>query len=459
MDISELTEAVQAKIAALEYTNEGNTHAFLELYNGRFHHNEQVGWLKWVGTHWSASGAEPSVKRAMLNTLKIRRVIGAKHNVEWGKYKRVMGETRELNGALSILMAMSSIFMAYEDFDQATGFLNVANGVLDLRRGVLSPHHPSQKFTYCIATKYKPEAVAPDWDAFLTSAGMDDETKDYIQKAVGYSMTGETSEEIMFYLYGKPRSGKGTFVETLALMMGELGTGVNFRSFTSERHGDTSNFDLAPLKNKRFLTASESSRFRQLNTAMIKQITGGDYIYCSFKRKDHFSYKPAFVVWLTSNWPINADVDDDAAWGRLKPIEFKNSFLGKEDKTLKPRLRSKASLEGVLAWAVRGAMSWYESLPQGLQTPDSVKLTSATHRQELDSIGAFVDEVCVIKSDAFTVGATLYTSYKDWCEDEGHKPRGRRTFTQSLEGKGITSMVKKVAGKGARGYSGIGIAA
>jgi putative DNA primase/helicase len=455
----DLTDDMEKVIAELDYTNEGNAQAFIMLYDGQYHFNKQVGWMKWCGTHWKADEAEASAKRAMFNTLKIRRVLVGKFNKDAKDYKRVVGDDPEANKSLNVVKIMQEVSLPFTAFDNAIGYLNVKNGVLDLKTGELTPHNPSQKFTYCLPVAYNKEANQKQWLDFLAGIGLGDEMREYIQKAVGYSMTGETREEIMFYLYGKPRSGKGTFTEVLALVLGELGSGINFRTFTTQRHGDTSNFDLAPLKNKRLLTASESSRFRQLNTAVIKQITGGDEIYCSYKRKDHFSYRPMFVVWLTSNWPINADVDDDAAWGRLKAIEFPMSFLGKEDKGLKHRLKQPKCLEGVLAWAVSGAVAWYSSLPEGLKEPEAVTNTGNKHREELDTVGQFLESMCDVSEKKYTTGKLLFAEYKNWCEDEGHTARRRKGFTQSLEQRGIVSKQKKVAGKNTRVYDGIGLKA
>ena len=456
----ELTQTQWQEIAKMDYTNEGHALAFVELYNGTFHFNTQVGWLKWCGTHWIQAGADSAVKRAMLNTLAVRRQACATFDLDEKMYKRCKGEMREVRDSLSLVQSMPSVSLEFDKFDNSVGVLNCKNGVVHLKTGKVEAHHPRQKNTYCLDYNYDPSANSQLWQEFLNGVGLSDEVQAFLQKAVGYSLTGETSEEVMFYLYGKPRSGKGTFTEMLALMLGELGSGVNFRSFTSDRHGDTSNFDMAPLKNKRFLTASESSRFKQLNTAVIKQITGGDEIYCSFKRKDHFSYRPLFVLWLTSNWPINADVDDDAAWGRLMAIFFPNSFLGNEDKTLKIRLKQQANIEGVLAWAVAGAMAWYASLPNGLKPPKSVIETRDSHRAELDTVGKFLDECCVVNADIHCQGHFLYNSYTDWCaRDEGQTPKIRKTFTQSLEQHGILSVTKREVGKVTRVYTGVGLRA
>jgi putative DNA primase/helicase len=212
------------------------------------------------------------------------------------------------------------------------------------------------------------------------------------------------------------------------------------------------------------ITASESTRNGQLNPAVIKKITGGDEVYCSYKRRDHFSYRPKYKIWLTSNFHAAVDVEDDAAWGRLRVIEFPNSKLGQEDKGLKGRMKSPAKLESLLRWAVQGAMQWYAAKEAGLHVPERIQATTNEHRAALDSIEQFLTAECFVDTDTvdefgrlfyFTVGAELYTAYKKWSEDEGYAPYGRKRFTMSLEKRGILSDRRTVSGKLSRGYLGV----
>ncbi len=447
--------------------HEGHAQATLILYPGLFRHNTSHGWLRYSGTHWETEGAEQAVRRAVTNTLQKRReLFAAKEQMKSANY--CMSWSNNVNGTLIQLSKCSEVYTPATAFDFSPDSLNVQNGILDLRTGTLSERTPDHLFTYCLPMPYDPEAKdTGGWLLFLESVGLTDDLIRYLQMAVGYSLTGHTSEEVLFYLYGARRSGKGTFVETLNAMLGALATGVDMNTFTSRRYGDTSNFDLAPLKSKRFITASETSQRDGLNATVIKKITGGDEIYCSFKRRDHFNYRPQFKVWLTSNFPANVDVDDDAAWGRLRVIHFAKSHYGTEDKGLKARLRTPESLSFVLSWAVAGAKRWYETGTQGLSTPSEVEATTVEHRAVLDSIAQFLDQSCRIdlvtvhedtqKLVLFTSGKELHSAYSRWCEDEGYLPFGRKRFTSALEMKGIHSEVMRVESGTQRVYLGVTI--
>lgn len=444
--------------------HEGHAQCTLVLYPDLFRHNDSHGWLHFNGTHWETEGAEQRVKRAITNTLQKRRELFASRE-QMKSANQCMSWSFNVNGAMAQLAKCTQVYTSPGAFDNYPDLLNVLNGVLDLRGGQLIERQPHHLFTYCLPVAYDDAAQdAGGWLPFLSSIGLSPDLVDYLQLAVGYSLTGHTSEEVMFYLYGQRRSGKGTFVETLNAMLGHLATGVDMTTFTSRRYGDTSNFDLAPLKNKRFITASETSQGSGLNAAVIKKITGGDEIYCSFKRRDHFSYRPQFKVWLTSNYPVNVDVDDDAAWGRLRVVHFSQSYYGREDKTLKGRLREKASLEFILRWATTGAAIWYARGAKGLPLPDEVEQTTIEHRAILDSVSQFVEQCCKVNTDAvdergqpaaFAIGKELYSSYRQWCEDEGYTPLGRKRFTASMDMRGVRSVVRWVGDGAQRGYSGI----
>jgi putative DNA primase/helicase len=460
----ELTKEQREVFLTNESDHEGHAVCTIALYPEKFKYCDTHGWLVHSKTHWETEGARQAAERAVTNTLQQRRSLFAELEM-MGKAKQCMSWRNNVTGTLAQMAKASSVFTAISKFDESKDELNVKNGVLNLKTGKLTPHTGKQLFTYCLSISYKPDTKqGGEWNDFLKSVGLSSNLIEFLRLAVGYSLTGHTREEILFYLYGPTRSGKGTFTEVLNTILGQLSTGVDMQTFTAKRYGDTSNFDLAPLKNKRFITASESQRYGQINPAMIKKVTGGDEIYCSFKRRDHFSYRPQFKIWLTSNFQVNTDIDDDAAWGRLRVIHFSESFLGKEDKTLKDRLKRKASLEAILAWAVSGAMDWYKMTTVGLPMPAEVEEQTKAHRAALDSISQFLDQNCIIdtvklnqagKLGSFTIGKRLYSAYRTWCDEEGYKQFGRRRFTTSLTSKNVLSEVRRIDGQPARGYAGV----
>lgn len=433
--------------------HDGHAQCVIAMYPDKFKYTETHGWLYYTGTHWDTDAASAAVGRAVVNVLRTRKTLGdAEENNSLSKASTA--HRWNVNSVRGMMQEQVEIIDDIANFDRDIFKINCRNGTVDLRSGRLTKHKPDDRFTYCLPLNYEPEADTSEWESFLESLGTGEGILHYLKRIAGYCLTGSTSEECLFYLYGPTRSGKGTFTETIKEAMGPLASGANFRTFTADRSGDTQNFDLAPLKNKRFIVAGESRRYEQMNEAVLKQVTGGDDIYCAHKGKDMFSYRPMFKIMLTSNHPVNADPSDTAVWTRLRVVHFPNSFWGEEDTGLKDRLKRRENLEGVLAWMVEGATEWFQ---KGLQTPDEVAKLTEEQRLLSDSVAQFIGHCCIVEPTErkFSVGRALYREYKDWCEEEGHMPKGRKSFTQSLSSMGIVTDRDRIDGKQFRGYRGI----
>jgi len=434
--------------------DEGNAKCLHKLYGHTFLYCDAYGYLYWNGKYWGTENAEAMLQQAAVMMLRKRQGIAAQAGRDH-LARFCAASAKRVRDCLALFRPKISVPVG--DFDKSPRLLNCANGVVDLANGQVTPHDPTQRFTYCLPVAYRPDADQTLWTDFLKDiVGGGPEVIDYLQRAVGYSLTGFISEECLFYVYGPTRSGKGTFSETLlALMPRPLAVEVDFTTFTATRDHDTQNFDLAPLKPARLIFASESNKYQTLNSAKIKSLTGGDEVRCAFKHRDHFEYKPQYKVWLLSNQPVNADVEDDAVWGRVRVINFPNSFLGQEDKSLKWRMRTEKTLEGVLAWAVAGAIRWHAS-QYGLIAPDSVKAETQKHRLDLDYVAQWLDECCQIHPTHFEPNHRIYQSYKDWCTDNGITPKQQRGLTLSLKGKGfLVNELRWMNGKAMRGVVGL----
>ena len=441
--------------------DEGNARCVDARYAGKFLQNDAYGWLSYTGTHYTTTGAEAALDRAIVETLSAR-IAAALDSGKADKYadliKKSIPSSGKVQGAKHLYSSL--VFADAATFDTDPDLLNCPNGVVDLRTGKLIHHTPGQRFMHCAAVEYKAAAkngaAYKEWERILLElVGSPDQVK-WLKLAVGYSLTGHTSEEILVYLFGPPRAGKGLFIETIMTLLGSpLAKEADFATFTADRTGDTQSFDLAPLRSCRFIAASESRAYERFNEAMVKRVTGGNMVRCAFKHQNHFEYRPMYKIWLSSNQPVNADPDDDAVWGRIRVIEFPNSHLGREDKQLKARMRTKAMLEGVLAWAVEGASEWYSLGSAGLPELQSSAALKQKHRADLDNVQTWIDERC--QPGEYTVTTTLFQSYAGWCRDNGTTPKQQKGFTQALRRKGCGSAVKKIGGHTSRVIEGLSL--
>jgi len=251
----------------------GNAQCLHYLYGNQFRFCEAYGWVFYNGQFWDRTNAEALVKRAAVDMLIERRTQAVKHDRE-AIVRATRASAHNVRSCLYLFAPLVTIDVS--EFDKSPDLLNCQNGMVDLRTGKVAPHDPGQFFTYAIPVDYDPTADMQGWIEFLLDVTDNkQEIVDYLQTAIGYSLTGHTWEEILFYIHGPTRSGKGTFTETLLAMMGKepLATEVDFVTFTAQRDHDTQNFDLAPLKPCRLIVASESSKYQLFNTAKIKQLT------------------------------------------------------------------------------------------------------------------------------------------------------------------------------------------
>lgn len=450
--------------------DEGNAQSVMLLYGDEILYTDAYGDMVYTGTHWETKLATPKINRAIIETFKARGKIAFANATQDDPKKALIAASRltanNRNSTKAMLLDLITVNEAC--FDNDPDLLNCANGVLHLPTGKLTPHDPSQRFTYCLPVEYDPDAKSPLWDNFLSHSlargGVVDPTYlEYLQMSVGYSLTGHTREEVLFYLEGPTRSGKGTFTSVLLAMMGKpLAMGVDFQTFTAQRNGDTQNFDLAGMKACRFVSASESGRYQMLNAPKIKQLTGNDPIRAAFKGKDSFTYVPQFKIWLTSNFSIRLDPEDDAAWARVQVFRFPNSYLGQENKKLKVQLQKPNVLKAVLAWAVEGAKKWYAA-DRGLVMPDQVRRDVEAGRAAIDYVQQFLDEHYTLVSDegetdklkAWLPSSQVYSNYAAWCESEGFPKKNQGQFVSALKSKGFRAGRKWYGGQQVRCVIGV----
>ena len=448
--------------------HEGSAKCVIELFPGLYRFTRSHGWLAYNGKYWEVQ-ADDSVGRAIVHTLRQRSKMiedWAAGDEEKLKASKKMllplaannWSVKGIEGRLRDLIEVKTDIARY---DTETNRLNVNNGVINLMTGELEPHSKDDFFTYCLDIDYDEDAYCPEWEEFLESSVDGEDMLSYLQTVAGYLLTGEITEEVLFYIYGPTRSGKGTFTETIKTLMGPLAIGQNFRTFTADRTGDTQSFDLAPLKNKRVVIASESRKNERLNEAVLKQVTGGDDIFCSFKYQTPFSYRPQFKIVLTSNHAANADPTDEAAWTRLQVIHFPHSKAGQENRALKGLFKTRKAVEGVLAWMVAGAVDWYAN---GIQVPAGVRELTSEQRLSSNTVAGFINDCCEVgDADSFEPGTMLYRRYSNWCEAEGYKPLGRKNFTLAAKDLGFDDLrqVAEVSTNGrkeskrVRGFAGL----
>lgn len=420
----------------------GNARCVNAQFPNQILFTESTGWLWYTGTHWKSENAASRVKMAASETLKRRNQVAFKKD-----NSTIQRVSRKDSGRIASCLACLEplLTVSISEFASSPDELNCLNGVVDLVTGTLNTHKPAQRFRYCLPAEYKPQSPATAWtDWLLDAVGGKQEVVDYLQMALGYSVTGRTREEVMFYIFGPARAGKGIFTETIQALLGgrPMSVEVGIENFMSSKHGTSSDgkFFLASLKDTRFVAASESKGKQWLDESKIKRWTGGNEVYARHLYQKHFGYRPQFHLWLTSNLPPKMDYEDDAAWSRVRVIHFPHGHLEDTDKKLKGDMRVPEVLEGLLVWIVEGAIKWYKLPRSGLKAPEVIARETSTARRALDYTQMWLDdsifEITRRREDILSY-RQVRDAYELWCMGADLKPRPLRYWKVDLEGKGM----------------------
>lgn len=427
-----------------------NGRLFSEWYGEDFRWvHERKGWYWFNGEHWEQHGDLRAQERAKLLGKRVNAT--AWDVADEGKRKFLQKEANNLRSVRgvtgAIAMAKDTLVSRLEEFDSHRYLLNCGNGTLDLSRSdittVLREFRREDLLTGRTRWNYDPEAQCPTWEKFLQRATEhDEELYYYIQKIVGYCLTGDVNEKSIFFLWGITDSGKTRFAEAIRSLLGSDYVGVlrDDALMQKFRTGGGNTDEIASLVGKRLATVSELKREDRLNAALVKQLTGGGRVSAMRKYERSFEFDPHVKILIDTNYKPQVLLDDEALWNRIRLIEFKVR-IPKEEQDLKLHDKFLVEMPGILAWAVRG---WFMYKKEGLRPPAKVEAAVAEYRKEEDWFGDWFDEYCVAEEDARDPFTHLYNCYKDWATESGMRPLTAKLFGQTLSEKGYE--VKKAGG-------------
>lgn len=357
-----------------------------------------------------------------------------------------------VNAALSF--GRNKMAAVPDEFDRDPMALNLRNGTFDLTRGVLRPHKAADYLMKLAPVEYLPEARCPLWQKFVAEIMCDDlGLVDFLQRAIGYALSGDMREQVLFIMYGTGENGKTTFIETIHALLGDYALSTPAYTFLDRRDDGGPSEELARLKGVRFVTASEFGEGKALNEPLIKGVTGGDRQSARFAYGHLFDFWPQYKLFLATNKKPVIRGSDRGIWRRIRLIPFTASFPEgdpRRDPDLKDKLRGE--LPGILNWAIDGFERWQE---KGLDTPDAVRAATAEYQHDMDVITQFVEECCEVRTgpasehpDGAPTTTELYGRYQVWSSGSGQRQLGMRTFSARLEEHGFS----KVKGRRGRAW-------
>ncbi len=438
---AETPEAPEEPPADAHLTDWGNAQRLVAMHGDDMRYCEAWGcWLIWDGQRWARDDNGAAVRLAKDVVATLYEEAGKTEDEQRRKALAKHALKSEAQHAITAMLqsAKSELPMPVrpEELDANAWLLNCANGTLDLRTGKLRAHRREDLITKLAPVDYDPSAALELWQRFLDDAtGGDRDLQAFLQRAAGYSLTGETDEEKLFFVHGPGAAGKSTFLEALKGAMGSYAQTADFETFIARSMSGSVRPDVAKMAGARLVVSIEVDEGKKLAEGLVKTLTGGDTVSARFLYRDYFEYKPAFKLWLAANHAPEVKDNDEAMWRRILRLPFEHEVPEeKRDPAVKATLRDPAAAgPAVLAWAVQGCLAWQE---QGLGIPGVVKTATAAYRLENDPLRDFLEVRCLFGAVKTARIAEMSAAYKKWCDENGLRQMNSREFNQRLEARG-----------------------
>lgn len=419
------TEAEKPKkdIPPRSWDDTGNADRFIDKYGEVVRYSFiDKNWLTYNGSFWEIddTGQVHTIVDSVVDDMKHEKlVIPANSDLTEEeaakKFSNHVKKSRSNNGKKAMMNEiMHRVPVLHGEFDRDKTLLNTANGYVDLTSGILHDHDIKKMFSRQARVEYTDAIDAPEWGQFLNQIFAEDQALiEYVQKAVGYSLTGSTKEQVMFILYGNGRNGKSIFIDTISDALGTYAKSMQADSIMVKQGATGANSDIARLEGARLVTSSEPNDGLRLDEGLVKQLTGGDTVTARFLYGKEFEFKPEFKLWLATNHKPIIRGTDDGIWRRLMLIPFAVKIPdNRVDKDLKYKLQREEV--GILNWAVEGALKWQR---EGLKPPQSVLKASNSYRGEMDIIAQFIEERASTGEHDMARASNLYQAYKHWASE------------------------------------------
>ena len=434
----------------------GNGNLFADWYKDKARYApERKKWFIYDGKVWKPDTGGLRVME-LCKKLADNLVIYALSLPEGSKkdeYRKFVERWQTRRGRETILKDAASVYpVELAEFDSDPFLYNCKNGTLDLRTREFRPHSPSDMLSMISNVRYDPAARCERWEQAVNEAMEGDMEKAlFLQKAMGYGLTGDTSEECFFMFYGATtRNGKGTLMETYMRLQGDYGRSARPETIAQKPTVNSSgpSEDIARLAGARVVNISEPGKQMVLSASMVKALTGNDKITARFLNENSFEYYPNFKIFINTNYLPRVTDQTVFSSGRVKVIPFERHFTeAEQDKGLKRKLSQADSLSGILNWCLEGLKLLQET---GFDEPAAVRAATAKYQQDSDKISRFVSDMMEpdIMGEIRTEDA--YREYQAWCSRNGQYPEAMPTFKQAMEAHAeIKRKRPKGAGKNA----------
>lgn len=422
-------------------------------------------WLLWTGAHWRkdtklahltqareylrrrADALTKWADRKADETAKGRDDRAAKQVTDWATTEAKRLRNKHTVAAV-VDMARSNPASGAEpdDFDRNPMIIGTPTGTIDIKAGYARPATRSDMITKLTGVGME-DGKPVEWLRFLDMIfDGDREVIGFLRRALGYTLTGETTEHKLFFCHGSGANGKSTLLNTVSYILGDYARRAAAETFLAKQ-SDSHPTDVAGLRGARFIAASEIPRGRSWNEATIKDLTGGDVMTARFMRGDYFDFKPEGKLWIAGNTMPSFRGVDEAMRRRVVLIPFRVTIpADQRDTRLPTKLEAEAGK--ILSWIMAGAVEWQS---HGLMVPASIAAAATEYLDDEDVLGQFLADETAPDADAFVTTSDLHQRFKQWAVVQGLAPWTMRTLQKEVAARGIATARR---GKG-NGFTGL----
>lgn len=426
--------------------DKGNGLLFAEVFKDVCRYNVTAKeWYVYQNGYWQADTGGMIVMRYAkeLHTALVHYGVNITDEIRQKIYLENVAKLAQRRFRETMLKdAQDGYFVKSEDFDRNDWLFNCLNGTYDLRSGYFRPHNPKDLISKMSNVVYDENAGSAEFEKFISTIMCGDTSKiRYLQKAFGYSLTGDTSQECFFILYGATsRNGKGTLMETLSYMMGnERGYAMAAvpETFAGKQNKDSrqASGDIARLKGVRFLNSSEPSKRMVFDAALLKTLTGRDTITARHLHEREFQFVPSFKLFINTNYLPHVNDDTLFASDRVNVITFDKHFGDDErDPELKEKLKTQDNISGLFNWCLEG-LKLYKA--EGLKRPEEVASATAEYQNSSDRLALFIGECLIAEPMTNCKVSDLFGIYREWCQANGYYAENKTNFMAGLRSKNM----------------------
>jgi putative DNA primase/helicase len=411
-------EVIFGSSTEYELNDTGNARRFVDRYGEQLKYNfDNKQYMIWTGNRWKHDTelSHKKMSEIVIGEMKKDAMSEDDKELQKAKMKNVQHafSSRGKEAMLRESIHLGSVPCTNADFDKNKKYFNTNSGIVDLSSGRIIPHEKSQMMSK-ISDVEIVDGEPVLWLKFLNEIfNGDKELIKFVQKAIGYTMTGSIKEQCMFICFGEGANGKSVFLDVVSAMLGDYAVNAQVDTLLNHRNnGSGGSSDLARLKGARMVTTGEPNEGSKFNEGLVKQLTGGDKITARFLYGKEFEFRPEFKIWLATNYRPVIRGTDQGIWRRIRLIPFEMKLpKAQQDKDLTNKLLRE--LGKIINWAINGCMLW---LKEGLESPKIVEDATQEYRNDMDIINSFVEDMCQQVMGWEANATDVYLAYNDWAK-------------------------------------------